>query len=333
VRVPGLDQLRRDPAVLILRALGLGDFLTGVPAYRALRAAYPGAAIVLAAPGPLAPLAGLCGAVDRLLPTGELEPIRWPGPPPAVAVNLHGKGPASHRLIHATNAATQMMYASEAAPAVPGPWWDDHEHEIARWCRLVEWWGIRTDRRDLRLRVPPVTPPLSRAAIVHPGAASAARRWPAERFAAVARALADGGHTVAITGTSAERPLARSVAARAGLPVAAVLAGATGLPGLAALVADAALVVSNDTGVSHLATAYGVPSVTVFGPVSPGLWGPPEGIGPHIALWHGREWHGREWHGRERDRPGDPHGAVTDPRLLSIEVDDVLAALCSLAEV
>lgn len=307
-------------AVLVLRALGLGDFLTGVPAFRALRAARPGARIVLAAPETLTPLAELSGAIDRVLHTRGLGPIDWPGPPPAVAVNLHGKGPASHRLVRATNAPTQIMYASDAAPDVAGPWWDDGEHEVARWCRLLDWWDIPADRHDLRLRVPPRTPPVRRAAIVHPGAAAPARRWPAGRFAAVARALAAKDHPVAITGTCTERALARSVAARAGLPGTAVLAGAVGLLELAALVADAAVVITNDTGMSHLATAYAVPSVTLFGPVSPALWGPPEG--PHIALWRGRD----------RDRPGDPHGATVDPRLLRIEAGDVLAALDLLFE-
>jgi len=54
--------------VLILRALGLGDFLTGVPAYRGLRQGFPEATITLAAPAALEPLARLTGAIDRLLP-------------------------------------------------------------------------------------------------------------------------------------------------------------------------------------------------------------------------------------------------------------------------
>jgi ADP-heptose:LPS heptosyltransferase len=303
----------------MLRALGLGDFLTGVPAYRALRGAYPDAETVLAAPEALAPLAALTGAIDRVLPTEELQPVPWDGPPPDVAADLHGNGPASHRLIDATGAATRMMFASGAAPDVDGPWWDDDEHETARWCRLVEWWGIPADPGDLRLRVPSQEPPVRRAAVVHPGAAFPARRWPRDRFAAVARALAAEGHPVVITGTSGERDLAADVAQAAGLPDEAVLAGTTGLTGLAALVADAAVVVSNDTGVSHLATAYSVPSVTLFGPVSPALWGPPEGAGPHVALWHGT--------GR---RPGDAHGGEPDPRLLAIEVDEVLTALTGL---
>jgi ADP-heptose:LPS heptosyltransferase len=306
-------------AVLLLRALGLGDFLTGVPAYRALRRAYPDAETVLAAPEALTPLAALTGAIDRVLPTGELQRIPWEGPPPDVAVDLHGNGPASHRLIDGTGAPTRMMYASEAAPDVKGPWWDEDEHEIDRWCRLVEWWGIAADPVDLRLRAPADGPPVRRAAVVHPGAAFLARRWPPERFAAVARALAAEGHPVVITGTSGERDLAAAVADAAGLPDRAVLAGTTGLPGLAALVADAALVVSNDTGVSHLATAYGTPSVTLFGPVSPALWGPPEGLGPHVALWHGTG-----------GRPGNAHGTEPDPRLLEIGVDEVLDALTTL---
>jgi ADP-heptose:LPS heptosyltransferase len=307
------------PALVILRALGLGDFLAGVPAYRALRAAYPEHEIVLAAPRALAPLAGLTGAVDRLLATAELRPVRWAGPAPEVAVDLHGNGPASHDLVRVLGAATTMMYASVRAPLVTGPWWADEEHEVDRWCRLVEWWGAPADRGLLRLDHPAVRALAEGAVVVHPGAASGGRRWPPGRFAAVARALAAAGHQVVITGTASERPLAWQVARSAGLGPAAVLAGRTGLAALAALVAGATMVVSNDTGVAHLAVAYATPSVTLFGPVSPALWGPPEGDRRHIALWTG--------HG---SRPGDPHGDRVDPRLLQIEVGDVLRATARL---
>jgi len=300
----------------MLRALGLGDFLTGVPAYRALRAAYPEHETVLAAPAVLAPLATLTGAIDRVLPAAGLEPVGWTGPPPDVAVDLHGDGPASHRVVAALNARRTMLYASPRAPDAYGPWWDPGEHEVTRWCRLLEWYGIAADPGDLSLARPVSAVPAD-VVVLHPGAASTGRRWPAERFAAVARALTRDGHRVVITATSAERSLARSVAAEAGLSPGAVLD--TGLLDLAALVASARAVICNDTGVSHLATAYGTPSATLFGPVSPALWGPPPGRSRHVALWHG-----------DGERPGDAHGAETDPRLLQISVEEVLTATADL---
>ena len=300
--------------VLMLRALGLGDFLTAVPAYRGLRAAYPGHETVLAAPAILAPLAELTGAIDRLLPAGELEPLGWTGPPPEVAVDLHGSGPASHRLVDALGAGRTMAYASPEAPGVDGPWWDPGEHEVVRWCRLLGWYGVAADPSDLRLRNPgPCPATFGGAVVLHPGASSGSRRWPADRFTAVAREMTAAGHRVLITGSPDERSLGRAIAARAGLPPDAV--PHTDLAGLAAVVAEAAVVISNDTGTSHLATAYATPSVTLFGPVSPGLWGPPAGRSRHVALWHGTG-----------DRPGDAHGRHPDPRLLRITVGEVLDA-------
>lgn len=306
----------RAGTLVILRALGLGDFLTGVPAYRGLRAAYPEHEIVLAAPGVLEPLARLTGAIDRVLPTRELEPVEWAGPAPDVAVDMHGNGLASHQLVRALGARMTMMFASEAAPDVDGPWWRDDEHEVRRWCRLVEWYGVTADPDALLLDRPSLTSRAPGAVVVHPGAASGSRRWPAERFAAVAEALAAEGERVVITGNSAELGLGLRVALGAGLGEEAVLAGRLGLDGLATLVAEASLVISNDTGVAHLAVAYGVPSVTLYGPVSPVLWEPPEGAGQHVALWRGSGL-----------RPGDAHGGEADPRLLLIRAEDVLGAV------
>ena len=292
--------------VLVLRALGLGDFLTGVPAYRALRAAFPSEEIVLAAPEALRPLAGLTGAIDRLLPTAELAPIAWSGAPPDLAIDLHGSGPASHRLITALEPGRALMYAPGH-----GPEWRDDEHEVARWCRLLQWAGIPADPRALRLRRPEAgsAPPV---AVVHPGAASGSRRWPVERFAAVARELSKD-RLVVLTGGPAEGDLSIRTARLAGLPDDAVRRPS--LTELATLVADAGLVVCGDTGISHLATAYGTRSVTLLGPVSPALWGPPDDP-RHVALWHGTGL-----------RPGDPHAAEPDPRLLAISVEEVLAAV------
>jgi ADP-heptose:LPS heptosyltransferase len=71
--------------------------------------------------------------------------------------------------------------------------------------------------------------------------------------------------------------------------------------------------VCGDTGVAHLATAFGTPSVVLFGPTPPSEWGPPPNRPRHQVLWAGRR--------------GDPHGQSPDAGLLAIEVPDVLGAL------
>jgi ADP-heptose:LPS heptosyltransferase len=116
---------------------------------------------------------------------------------------------------------------------------------------------------------------------------------------------------VLLTGGSAERDLAEEVRRAAGLPPDSVLAGRTDLEQLAAVVAGARLLVSGDTGVAHLATAYRTPSVVLFGPVSPARWGPPA-TGPHVALWRGRG-------------EGDPWGERIDTALAAISVEEVVS--------
>jgi ADP-heptose:LPS heptosyltransferase len=300
----------------VLRPLGLGDLLTGIPAIRAVRAAVPDHRLVLATTAALEPLAALIDAVDEVLPARELEPLDWTGPPPDLAVDLHGKGPASHVVVADLKPDRLLTFAS---PGYPGPIWYPDEHEVRRWCRLVaEGLGVAADPDALDLAVPPVPPPVTGAALVHPGAAFPGRRWPPERFAAVARRLAERGLDVRITGGPTEVELARSVARTAGLGDDAVLAGRTSSLELAAVVAAARLVVSGDTGVAHLATAYRRPSVVLFGPVSPALWGPPRRP-HHVALWHG------EVHGGA----GDPWGTTLDRALAAITVDEVVEAVDS----
>jgi ADP-heptose:LPS heptosyltransferase len=131
----------------------------------------------------------------------------------------------------------------------------------------------------------------------------------------VARAELRRGRRVVVTGGPGEIGLARAVAAAAGLDGSAVLAGRTGLLELAAVVAAAGRIVCGDTGVAHLATAFRTPSVVLFGPTAPDLWGPP------AAPWHRSLWTGTS---------GDPHAAAPGPGLLGIGVAEVLDALAEL---
>lgn len=305
--------------VVVLRALGLGDLLTAVPALRALRRHFPGSQLTLCAPAALAPLVELTGAVDELVDTAPLAPLDPRLDRPDVAVNLHGRGPESTRLLVGLHPGRLLAFRHrEVPPTLGGPVWTADEHEVIRWCRMLAHHDIAADPGDLALDPPTQPPPahLVGATIIHPGAAGPARRWPPDRWAEVARAEIGRGRTVVLTGSAAEQPLARSVAEQAGLGSDAVLAGTTDLAALAALVAGAGRVLCGDTGLAHLASAYGTPSVVLFGPTPPRWWGPPPG--PHRVIWKGST--------------GDPHGRELDPGLDRVRVDEVLAAIDELPE-
>lgn len=292
--------------ILVLRALGVGDLAASVPALRAVRAAFPARTLALAAPTWLTPLIDLVGGIDEVVPTDGLAPRRWDIEAPEVAVNLHGRGPESHRLLLSAEPAKLWAFAAPEVGHPDGPTWTEEEHEVRRWCRMLGYYGLDADPSDLSLAVPAADVPRG-VTIVHPGAKSPSRRWP--HFAEVARRLSAAGHRVVVTGTEAD--LARGVAEAAGVPVAD-----TTLAELAGLVAHARLVVSGDTGIAHLATAYGTPSVVLFGPVPPRRWGPPADRPYHRAVWHGT-----------RVDRGDAPGPEVHPALLAIGVDEVLAEI------
>jgi ADP-heptose:LPS heptosyltransferase len=295
--------------VVVLRALKLGDLLVSVPALRAIRRAWPAHEIMLAIQESLRPVVELTGSVDTLLPVSGLQPLPVRAHRPAVAINLHGVGPQSNTVLDALDPLRRIGHRG---PGWHGPQWTNEVHERDRWCDLLRAHGVPADPTDLRLPHPPVASPAPGAVVVHPGAGYGSRRWPPERFAAVAADLAGRGHRVVITGSAEERPLAERVHRQAGLPGADLLAGRTGVLDLAALVAGARLVVSADTGIAHLAYAYATPSVTLFGPAPARQWGPPPG--PHAAL------------SVDRLRHGDPFTDHPDPALTAVTTDQVRAA-------
>jgi radical SAM protein with 4Fe4S-binding SPASM domain len=259
------------------------------------------------------------GAVHEVVDSAGLAPLQWRRPAPDVAVNLHGRGPQSHAVLAALQPRQCIAFAHADVPWTSGaPAWRSDEHEVARWCRLLAEAGIAADPARLQLQPPPgETPANARGAtLIHPGAASAARRWPAERWVHVARAEADAGRTVIITGGAGEIALVSGIAHAAGIDEDHVYAGRTDVLALARLVAVAGRVVCGDTGVAHLATALGTPSVVIFGPTSPHWWGPPTDLPRHRVLWAGMT--------------GDPHGDRVHDGLLAISSHDVVEAVRTL---
>jgi ADP-heptose:LPS heptosyltransferase len=219
-----------------------------------------------------------------------------------VALQAYGANAAANEVVAAMGARrTGGFFATTAlertgpldlATHVPYP---AHLHEVDRHLHLLGHLGVPGAGRHLELPVSTadrgeggrvmaaagLVP--GRFVAVHPGATCSSRRWPAERFAAVVAALAADGWRVALTGVPAERPVVDAVlaalppglATTAG-PGVADLCGATGLGGFAAVLDAAALLLTNDTGAAHAASALAVPSVVVFLSGDPRRWAAPD---------------------------------------------------------
>ncbi len=337
---------RTRRTLLVIRPTGLGDLVMSLPALRALRRAHPDAELVTTCPAPLVPLARLAGVADRFVTevapdeAGEvLDPSRHRETNAAILDNVFAE---PHRGDSETVAVLKMPEDELSRrvldrgpgrvvlfrhPDVPGtagatPYVED-DHILDRWERLLTPAGMPPDRADLYLALPPTDGELPTRVVgeagdgraptlLHLGAGSPSRRWPARRWAQVAAGLAADGHHVVFSGSPGERDLVAGVAAAAGLGASTNLAGTTDPVGLARLVRSARLVLSTDTGVPHLAAVYGRPSVTIFGPTPPGNWGPPAGSTGHRVLWSGRT--------------GVMYGPETDPGLLDITSAQVLDA-------
>ena len=108
------------------------------------------------------------------------------------------------------------------------------------------------------------------AVLINPGAGWGAKRWPIERYAAVAQALADRGLRVLVNAGPGEEPLAEAIVQSAGAATPITCS----LDQLIALTRRVALVIAGDTGPLHLACALSRPVVGIYGPTDPSRNGP-----------------------------------------------------------
>lgn len=153
------------------------------------------------------------------------------------------------------------LYARAAAKwGVDGPDWSFRLEEDEA--------GAEKLRRDYGLAAGMVA--------LAPGARHAAKTWPAAYWAELARTLAAAGHKLLLLGDERERPLCDEVAT--GIDGAVNLAGRAAVEELPEALRGAALLVSNDSALNHLAPLVDVPCLALFGPTSPRFgfapWGP-----------------------------------------------------------
>lgn len=285
-RVPGVRK------IAVLRANALGDFIFTLPALDALRAGYPEAEIVLLAkqfhrdflegrPGPVDRVVAVpcypgVGAPDDVEADSEqierffeaMQAERFD-----LALQLHGGGGNSNPFVRRLGArVTAGLQAPDAPPLDRNVPYVYFQREQLRYLEVMSTVGApmvsieprvtvtRADREEASQVLPPSERPL---AVIHPGVGAIDRRWPEEKFAAVADALYAAGAAVALTGIESEREIVDKVARCARVPVHS-LAGRLSLNGLTGLLERADVVVANDTGPHHLAAAVGTATVGIY---------------------------------------------------------------------
>ncbi len=297
---PGADRggpvdLSSARRVLAVRADNLGDVVTTTPALRALRATAPTARLdLLASP--------VGSAVTPMIP--ELDDVlvvsaSWQQLPGSRVASADEERALLDRLVGynamfvftsfsqspwpvahlglLAGIGTRVVHSREFGGAVATHWVTpppDATHQVDRALHLLAAVGI-SDRGHLpALRVPPaaadgaadllaglgVPEPF---AVLAPGASCATRRYPPHRFGTAAARVAAPGLPVLVAGPAAEAALLDAVVTAADHPAVRALP-AVALPVFAALIARAAVAITNNSGGMHLADAVRTPVVVVY---------------------------------------------------------------------
>jgi ADP-heptose:LPS heptosyltransferase len=277
--------------IAVLRCNALGDYLMATPALAALRARFPDAELTLLGarwherfltgrPGPvdrvlvLPRVAGLAGqppdAPDRRALPAFLAAARADGYD--LAVQLHGGGVVSNPLVSALGARRTIgLRAADAPPLDADVPYRFYQPEADRFLEVVRLAGadgpaeypmlaVSDAERDAAGALLPGAEPV---VALHAGATDPRRRWPAERFAALADALTAAGVRPVLVGAAGEAEVSSAVGAAAVRPITD-LTGRTDLGTLAAVLQRSAVVVANDSGPLHLARAVGTATVGLY---------------------------------------------------------------------
>ncbi|MGN6398248.1 MAG: glycosyltransferase family 9 protein [Mucilaginibacter sp.] len=288
--------------IIVFRALQLGDMLCHIPAMRALRKAYPQASITLAG------LPWAKGLVERFheyfddfvwfpgypgLPEQEVDATMFASFLNKVqakhydlALQMQGNGTI-------VNAMVELFEAHYTAGFyLPGDYAPNHDYfmpypnagsEIERHIKLMEFLGIPPQGNALEF---PLTIQDQREydelklhllykeyVCIHPGSRGQWRQWPTQNFAAMADYAVECGFEAVVTGTKDEAPIVEDVINYMKYP-ALNLAGRTSLGAIGILIKNAYALISNCTGVSHMAAAFKTPSIVISMDGEPDRWGP-----------------------------------------------------------
>ena len=265
--------------VLIVRAGALGDVLLLRPTLHALRRA--GHAVTLLAPSLPANL--LAAELDAVIPwegraVAELLASDQAAAP--AVFGHHDLAVAFTRSAPLVSALERLMPARSRDPVPPtgvhaARWALEAVADLVAAGDLVQ--PPISVTSEAHRRAEPLVARLGPGFLaIHPGSGSPAKSWPRERFRALADALAPGDEPVLVV----EGPADRQAAAVFDDHPRAVFARSLELATLGALLAQARLLIGNDSGVAHLAAAFGAACLVLFGPTDPREWRP---IGPRVS--------------------------------------------------
>ncbi|WP_198374956.1 glycosyltransferase family 9 protein [Neoroseomonas rubea] len=260
--------------VLVIKLAALGDFAQAFGPFAAIRAHHPGARITLLTTRAYAPLARMAPWFDEVWEDGRPD---WTNIPAVLRLARRLRAARFDRVYDLQTSSRSSRYRwfvgrgvewSGIARGCSHPHANparDEMHTVDRQREQLEMAGIRDfpppdlgwlDADIARFALP------GRFALLVPGASPGrpAKRWPADRFAALAAGL---DLPVAVIGGKGEAPLAATILAAA--PGATDLTGRTSFADIAALARRAEFCLGNDTGPTHLAAACGCPTLALFG--------------------------------------------------------------------
>ena len=263
--------------VLAIRLSALGDFIQALGPIAAIRRHHEQDHLSLLTTRPFAAFAAELGLFDAIIVDERPKPS---APGAWLALRRRLRRGRFDRVYDLQTSTRSGLYALLLRPGMPE--WSgiargsshphanldrDRQHTIDKQAEQLLMAGIYPTPLPA---LPPFERDLPRAlngrdfVLLVPGASPRhpAKRWPAARFGALARAVAASGCLPVVVGTAAERPLAAAIGDAA--PGALDLTGETDLGQLAALCRVARLTVGNDSGVCHLAAAAGCPAIVLF---------------------------------------------------------------------
>lgn len=298
----GWQQAKR---ILCIRLDYMGDVLMTTPAIRALKQSIPGCGItLLTSPGGEA-VSRFIPEIDHVITynapwmkssaahdaqtdadmIGTLALHRFDA---AVIFTVYSQNPLpAAMLCYLAGIPLRLAHCRENPYRLLTDWIKETEpqeqvrHEVRRQLDLVAAIGARADDERMSLRVPSAATariidrlqsmgidPAATWTALHPGATAASRRYPPPHWREVAHTLrASLDCPLVFTGSADEAPLIKEI--RDGLAGTHSLAGQLDLGQLAALIALAPVLVSNNTGPAHIAAAVGTPVVDLYALTNP----------------------------------------------------------------